>query len=690
MDERKTTEDKYLFNDIFDEVIENIENEDKSPDRPLCDSLANLNQHYKDFQPLAKGGMKRIFKVFDCKLNRYVAYACLHPNSPKELHDPFIREARLTALLEHPNIISVHDIGMREDDTPFFTMELKVGKNLGEIIREQEEGAKSGTEFFDGLLESFVKVCDAISFAHSKNVLHLDLKPENVQIGSFGEVIVCDWGLGKIIGDKDIEYDQLLFNPDLLNNVTRADKIVGTPGYMAPEQIEFTGNKNKQTDIYSLGAVLYTVLTGRSAFSGDVESILKDTISGQLTDPAKLELEWQVPASLSAVVLKAMSLDSEDRYQSVAELKKEVQNYLSGRTTVAEQAGLWKEFKLFYKRNLLTCNIVLSSLILIAFIGSVFLFKLQQKNVRLAAEKERAEENLKQAELERRRVKEGLDRMYTEKDLATALLGDEFERIRESFELVDSRVFKDPVNSLNDAERRLKAVTPENRAYRWAQKQLFYIYLIQQKFHDFEINFFTEKERKIDAKMIAEMAVAKKRDELAPIHLYKDFFKVCCDIPYFSGSALKMLKYDGKKRQSEQDHSVLVEIILRSVNKDWAGSFLFQNSSNYLKLSGKGLHRLSLEPKELFMRGGHLNESVCLIDSLPIKKLDISQTNVSHLWVVSRLADLEELVMKDVQFRDLEPLKYMKNLKKLTVTKGFFTAKELSQIPSQIVIEEVD
>ena len=119
-------------------------------------------------------------------------------------------------------IISVHDIGVNEDDSPFFTMELKVGKTLAEIISETSGISRPGAERFDMLLESFVKVCDAMSYTHSKNVLHLDLKPENIQVGKFGEVIVCDWGLGKIIGDTDIEYDQLLFNPDLLNNVTPA------------------------------------------------------------------------------------------------------------------------------------------------------------------------------------------------------------------------------------------------------------------------------------------------------------------------------------------------------------------------------------------------------------------------------------------------------------------------------------
>ena len=170
-------------------------------------------------------------------------------------------------------------------------------------------------------------MCDAISYAHSKNVLHLDIKPENIQVGEFGEVIVCDWGLGKIIGDKDIEYDQLLFNPDLLNNVTLTDQVVGTPGYMAPEQILKDGEKTKQTDIYSLGAMLYTILTGKGPFRGDVNTVLQKTVRGNLIQPVAREVEWDIPAGLNAVVMKAMSLKPENRYPSVDELKKEVQDY---------------------------------------------------------------------------------------------------------------------------------------------------------------------------------------------------------------------------------------------------------------------------------------------------------------------------------------------------------------------------
>lgn len=229
--------DKYLYNDIYDEVFTNLYCQETSSETPLCDSLKTQTEQYANMEKIASGGMKVIYKAFDKKINRNVAYAALHKDCPLELYDPFIREARLTALLEHPNIINVYDIGLNDEDIPFFTMELKVGENLARIIRKESMEGKAQSYEMRPLLEAFLKICDAIAYAHSKKVVHLDLKPDNIQMGGFGEVIVCDWGLGKIIGDKEIEYDHLLFNPDLLNNVTLTGTITGTPGYMAPEQI---------------------------------------------------------------------------------------------------------------------------------------------------------------------------------------------------------------------------------------------------------------------------------------------------------------------------------------------------------------------------------------------------------------------------------------------------------------------
>lgn len=123
----------------------------------------------------------------------------------REELDNFVREARISALLEHPNIVPVHDIGLNKEGLPYFTMKLIEGENLGQIIKKLDQGQKKQRDIFHRgfLLEVFLKVCDALAFAHSKGVLHLDLKPENIRISSYGEVQVLDWGLARFLGEKE-------------------------------------------------------------------------------------------------------------------------------------------------------------------------------------------------------------------------------------------------------------------------------------------------------------------------------------------------------------------------------------------------------------------------------------------------------------------------------------------------------
>jgi serine/threonine protein kinase len=216
---------------LFDESLEELNPADQSP---LYVELRSLQERYIQPELIAVGGMKRILKVMDRQSNRHVAMARLHEDASDLLFDPFIREARLTALLEHPNVISVHDVGVDGDGQPYFTMELKIGDGLDVVL---QKAAADDAFTLSERLEIFVKVCDAITYAHSRNVIHMDLKPANIQVGKFGEVLVCDWGLGKFVGDTDEIPDDVLLNPDLLNAMTDTSQVQGTPGYMAPEQV---------------------------------------------------------------------------------------------------------------------------------------------------------------------------------------------------------------------------------------------------------------------------------------------------------------------------------------------------------------------------------------------------------------------------------------------------------------------
>ncbi|MCM8530821.1 MAG: serine/threonine protein kinase [Lentisphaeraceae bacterium] len=676
-----TPDEKYLFNDLYDEVVEGLEKEEQSSLRPLCDSLKSNKSRYSDFEEIALGGMKVIYKVFDHKVNRFIAYAALHNDCPHELHDHFIREARLTALLEHPNIINVYNIGLDEESKPFFTMELKVGQSQIEMIKETSKG----TDFngFRLLLEGFLKICDAISYAHSKNVLHLDLKPENIQVGSFGEVIVCDWGLGKIIGDKNQEYDHLLFNPDLLNNVTLTDRVVGTPGYMAPEQVHKDGEKTKLTDIYSLGGILYTILTGKCAFEGSVDDILENTINGSFQEPRARKVEWEVPASLNAVVMKAMSLEPANRYQSVEQLRGEVQDYLLGKTTQAENAGLFKEARLFYKRNFLICNVVLFFIVSLFLSGGIFLLELQSKNKHLSEEKTKTQKSFEAAEREKLRFKNALDKMFMEKGLATGLLREEYSRLKESFDLVDSRVFEDPVGALGKAEKLLLSIPENSPAYEWSRMQVTYIYYLRQQFHFYEKFYFVLEHESLLSDKVSQIAALKDVDELSPLAQLKELMKIHIRFPYSLGTVLKMLKYDGVMRESKQEHSELVEVILRGINEQWQGKFNYDFSSQKLVLNGDRLFRIALTPSKLSMRGQASFLRVSLVNSLPIKILDVSGTELLHFETLIDL-NLEELVIKDVNLKDLSAIQEMKSLRRLTVSRGHFSTVELAKLPKTI------
>lgn len=361
-----------------DQLVEYYHDDDKFQDE---DEL-NLSspERYTDFQKLSSGGMKMVFKVFDNRSQRYVAYARLKDDTPDVFDETFVSEARLTAKLNHPNIIPIYDVGIDDEDRPFFTMELKAGDSLNDVIKklsDEDPGYKSKYSLIT-LLNIFVKVCDAVAYAHSQKVIHLDLKPDNIQIGNYGEVMVCDWGLSKVYEKQfdTADINQLLLNPDLLNNMTVYGEIKGSPGFMAPEQILPDGVKDVQTDVFSLGCVLYSLLSYKTPFNGSLQEVLEKTVKGN-----SLELKPELPRSLVAITQKAMAVEKSQRYENVQALKNDIENYLHGYATEAENAGFLKLFKLLVLRNRLLSSVIISALSA-TIIGSVYLLQksMQRKN----------------------------------------------------------------------------------------------------------------------------------------------------------------------------------------------------------------------------------------------------------------------------------------------------------------------
>jgi PAS domain S-box-containing protein len=293
------------------------------------------------------GGIGRVWRAWDNHMQREVAVKELLPEFAHNANvaSRFLREARLTGQLEHPGIVPVHELSRRADTQgAFYTMRLVRGRTLTEAVQAFHRNRAAGkAEPLDliALLTAFVAVCNTIAYAHSRGVLHRDLKGDNIILGDFGEVIVLDWGLAKRVGRPDEEPGGGPLAADLEKahaERTVQGQVIGTPAFMAPEQaagrLDLVGTP---TDIYGLGAILYVILTGRPPFAGpSTIEVLKQVQRGEQVPPHEL---WpEVPPDLEAVCLRAMARDPAGRYPSAAELALEVQRWQEVQRRRAEDA----------------------------------------------------------------------------------------------------------------------------------------------------------------------------------------------------------------------------------------------------------------------------------------------------------------------------------------------------------------
>lgn len=354
-------------------------------------------------QEVAQGGMGLIYRVHDEQLNRSLALKVLRleelqgggRREPDALEVArFMEEAHITAQLDHPGIVPVHELGDDLATGIYFTMSLVKGNNLREVfdLASQE---KDGWNL-PRALGVVVKACDAIAYAHSRRVIHRDLKPANIMVGRFGAVYVMDWGLAKIADRADL-HDirpqpdrvttrtriQSTRKPDLDSDfesplITMDGSVVGTPAFMPPEQaMGLVAEVDELSDIYSLGAILYNLLTGHPPYVESSNRMTPHTILGLVINgpPRRVsEINPEVPAELLAICEKAMAREKKDRYSSSLELAEELQSYLDGRVVRAFQTGPVAELKSWVARNrTAACSIVAAASLSVVgiFLGSV-------------------------------------------------------------------------------------------------------------------------------------------------------------------------------------------------------------------------------------------------------------------------------------------------------------------------------
>ena len=294
---------------------------------------------------IVSGGMGAIHNVLDQDLKRTTAMKVIlsnYKNDPDSLKS-FITEAKITGLLEHPNIIPVHDLGFSSESGLYFTMKLAHGEALNDVLKKIKEDRSSYLKRYNlyHLLGIFRKVCDALSFAHSKNIIHQDIKPHNIMVGKYGEVLLMDWGIAKYIGDPEQEKNavyQEIFQE--IQEYTQGAKgqIKGSPTFMSPEQTQGDPELlDKKTDIFLAGATLYHMMTLETPYVGnDVYEVLQNAENCQLIPPDQRAPFRQLPVEVCRIIMKAMAPAKKDRYENVDDLISDIDDILSGKWSQLE------------------------------------------------------------------------------------------------------------------------------------------------------------------------------------------------------------------------------------------------------------------------------------------------------------------------------------------------------------------
>lgn len=351
----------------------------------ILSAVEELPGRYSQISEQGRGGMGRVLLVHDECLGRDIAlkelllphdadYTGPPPSPMREttaMLARFLREARVTGQLEHPAIVPVYELGRRRNGTLYYTMKLVRGRTLAEAIRDA--GSLEGRL---RLLQHLMGLCQALAYAHSRSVVHRDIKPANVMIGEFGETVLLDWGLAKIVGQADVHADELKESLRILRlgkpeetPQTVVGEAVGTPHYMSPEQAEGRiEDLDYRSDVYSVGAVLYEILTGEPPFSGrTAEEILRQVVSESPRPIA--QAAPGAPPELASICEKAMHKDPAQRYASMLELRDELVRFATGAYVQAYRYSAGEVLRRFYRRQKAVINTVLAGVFVLLCFG---------------------------------------------------------------------------------------------------------------------------------------------------------------------------------------------------------------------------------------------------------------------------------------------------------------------------------
>ena len=321
---------------------------------------------YQVSKVLGQGGMGKVYQVYDPKLKRNAALKTILQNQKEDAFKRFMRESAAMARLSHPNIVKIYDIG-EENNIHYFTMELIHGKNLSTWIKEENMTVRRAVEIVR-------KIASAIDYAHQQGILHRDLKPSNILMGEKGEPYVMDFGLAKESKSK--------------TELSKSGAVIGTLVYMPPEQAKGEKrNIDERSDVYSLGAVLYEILTGRQPFQASTpHAIIVKVIYDEPIAPS--QISTKIPKEVENICLKAMAKNKVHRYQSASELAKDLERFLIGEPVLASPPGWGYQIVKWLEKNRLFAGALVIFLVAGVIGGIAYYWQIVEANKKLQEEKE--------------------------------------------------------------------------------------------------------------------------------------------------------------------------------------------------------------------------------------------------------------------------------------------------------------
>jgi len=323
---------------------------------------------YDELKPLSEGGTAKLFLTEDLNLHRRVAYKSLH----QDLQDSdietqrFVREARVTANIQHPGTVPVYELGRDRAGQLFFTMKRVLGQDLRQILLDLKHEVPSAVEKFPlpRLLDILIQVSQTIAYAHSIGVVHRDLKPANIIVGKFGEVYVLDWGLAKVLGGKSLAQDLGTEDQREDLSLTRSGMHYGTPMYMTPEIARGLSDLDEKSDVFSLGILLFEMLTLETFLEGkDIIEIKKKLLEEPYRLPREVKPERKIPKDLQAICMKALHRSRGHRYSNATLFLEDLQRYRHGDEVSVYWYSGWERFTRWNNQNAYLIISLLSALI---------------------------------------------------------------------------------------------------------------------------------------------------------------------------------------------------------------------------------------------------------------------------------------------------------------------------------------